>query len=133
MNIELIKQEVRFKAVRSGKPGGQHVNKVASKIQLYFDINQSKALTNEEKARVLEKIAKRINNQGVLILSVETSKSQHTNKKQAVHNLIVLLERALSMPKKRKKTKPSKAAVYKRLQRKKQHAEKKKRRKTDYL
>jgi len=133
MNIELIKKEVAYKAVRSSKPGGQHVNKVSSKIQLFFDILKSQAFSDQQKQHLQNKLGNRLINTSVIIISADNSRSQFQNKKVAFDRLVFILNKALQPTKKRLKTKPKKSAVLKRLKRKKRHSEKKNRRKKDFL
>ncbi len=133
MNIELLKKEIQYKAVRSSKPGGQHVNKVSSSVRLSFDLKNSKALNTYEKDILTGKLQHRLTKEGILIIKVETSRSQHFNKKAAWQQLVLLLEKSLKQPKKRLKTKPKKSAVLKRLQSKKQHSLKKQNRRKDFL
>lgn len=125
MNKELILKELQFKAVRSGGAGGQHVNKVSSKVELTFAIENSEALTPNEKERLISKLGSRLTKENVLMLSVDESRSQHKNKVLVLQKLFELLEKALIVRKKRLKTKPSKSAIEKRLQSKKKAALKK--------
>lgn len=125
MNKELILKELQFKAVRSGGAGGQHVNKVSSKVELTFDIENSESLTPNEKERLISKLGSRLTKENVLLLSVDESRSQHKNKVLVIQKLFELLEKALIVRKKRLKTKPSKSAIEKRLQSKKKAALKK--------
>ena len=133
MNTDLLKKEVYYKASRSSKPGGQHVNKVSSSVRLFFDLQQSKALNPYEKEVLLDKLQHRLTKDGILLIKVEASRSQHFNKKSAWQQLLLLLEKSLKRPKKRLKTKPKKSAVLKRLQNKKQHSLKKQNRRKDFL
>ena len=133
MNIEKLKKEVKYKAVRSSKPGGQHVNKVSSSVRLFFDMSQSKALNSYEKELLITKLQHRLTKDGVLMIKVETSRSQHFNKKSAWEQFLLLLEKTLKQPKKRLKTKPKKSAILKRLQSKKRHSLKKQNRRKDFL
>ena len=133
MNLDILNNELSFKAVRSGKPGGQHVNKVATKIQISIDINQSKAFSESEKSLLLEKLKNRLSKSGILTISIETSRSQYMNKKVAREALLLLLHKSLQRKKKRVPTKPKKSAVLKRLQKKKRHSLKKQGRKKDFL
>jgi len=133
MNLDILNNELSFKAVRSGKPGGQHVNKVATKIQISIDINQSKAFSESEKALLLEKLKNRFSKSGILTISIETSRSQYTNKKLAREALLLLLRKSLQRKKKRIATKPKKSAILKRLQKKKKQALKKHNRRKDFL
>lgn len=125
MNKQLIVQELKFKAVRSSGAGGQHVNKVSTKVELSFDVLNSGALSGEEKQRIQKKLKSRLTNEGVLTLSGDDTRSQHRNKELVMKRFFKLIEDALKVPKKRKKTKPSKTAVEKRLKAKKKASEKK--------
>jgi len=129
MQTEIILKELQFKAVRSSGPGGQHVNKTASKVEVYFNLLASEGLTAGEKKLLKVRLATRINSEGVLSLQNSESRSQHRNKKLSVERLIALLEKNLQVAKPRRKTKPSKGAVEKRLQSKKKTALKKTNRK----
>lgn len=125
MDKKLIIQELKFKAIRSSGAGGQHVNKVSTKIELLFDLNVSNALTTHEKERINLKLSHRLTKENVLLLQCDESRSQHKNKTLAITRFLELLENALRVPKKRRKTKPSKAAIEKRLQNKKKTSQKK--------
>jgi ribosome-associated protein len=125
MNKSKIIQELQFKAVRSSGAGGQHVNKVSSKIELVFDVLSSGALSDTEKERITTKLANRLTKEDVLLLQCDESRSQHKNKVLAIKRFLELLENALKVPKKRRKTKPSKSAIEKRLKAKKRAALKK--------
>lgn len=133
MNTELLLRELQFKAVRSSGPGGQHVNKTSSKIEVSFDVLNSKALTPTEKERIQRKLASRLTSEGILLLQCSESRSQHRNKAIAIERMIVLLKEHTKAPKKRKKTKPSKSAIQKRLTAKKNQALKKANRKRPSL
>ncbi len=129
MSPEIIANELKFKAVRSSGAGGQHVNKVSSKVELGFDIISSLGLTADEKERLLIKLQNRLSNENILILQCDEARSQHQNKKLVTQRFFELLKKALYIPKKRKPTKPSKASIEKRLKSKKLHSDKKGRRK----
>jgi ribosome-associated protein len=122
---ELLLNELIFKAVRSSGSGGQNVNKVSTKVELRFDIENSEFLTEEEKKRIAKKLKNRISNEGILIITSDTERTQLRNKNNAIEIFFQLLEQALKKPKKRKKTKPTKASQEKRLKEKKMHSEKK--------
>ncbi|MBO2543884.1 aminoacyl-tRNA hydrolase [Salegentibacter sp. BDJ18] len=128
MDEQQITRELSFKAVRSSGAGGQHVNKTSSKVELYFDLEASEGLLEEEKARLIKKLATRLTKENLLILNSEESRSQHKNKELVVAKFFELLQENIKKPKPRKKTKPSKAAKLKRLKAKKINAEKKARR-----
>ncbi len=125
MNKTIVVSELQFKAIRSSGAGGQHVNKVSSKIELSYNINTTKGLTLFEKDCVLEKLSNKINKENTLILQCDESRSQHKNKELAIKRFLNLLENALVIPKKRKASKPKKSAIEKRLKSKKRAALKK--------
>jgi ribosome-associated protein len=125
LNKDLLLQELQFKAVRSGGAGGQHVNKVSTKVELIFDLENSQALLPTEKERISQKLSSRLTKENVLLLQSDESRSQHTNKDLVIKKLFDLLEKALRVQKRRIKTKPSKSAIEKRLQSKKKAALKK--------
>ncbi|SDX77961.1 ribosome-associated protein [Lutibacter oricola] len=125
MNSEIIIQELKFKAVRSSGAGGQHVNKVSSKVELSFNVETSFGLTAEEKEIVLSKIANKISKENVLIISCSESRSQHKNKELVIKRLFKLLKKSLTKQKVRRATKPSKSSVKKRLDNKKKQGSKK--------
>ncbi len=124
-------QELEFKAVRSQGPGGQNVNKLATAIQLRFDIPAS-SLPDAVKRRLLKTADSRISNEGVLVLKAQSHRTQERNRTEALERLEQLLESVRHAPKARKKTKPSKAAKKKRLDEKKKRGELKKSRAKPY-
>ncbi len=132
MNTHLLK-EINFKAIRSSGPGGQHANKVSSKIELSFDVLNSKLLTAEQKQLLLKNIANRLTKDNILILQCDESRSQHKNKEIVIDRFLKLLEKGLTIPKKRKPTKPTKASIKKRLDSKKKISVKKATRKNPDL
>ena len=125
MNVERILKEISFTAVRSGGPGGQHANKVSSKIVLLFDIPESESLSKEQKERLIEKLAGRINSREQLTLTCDESRSQHKNKETAIKRFITLLETTLKRSKKRIPTRVSKTEKARRLEVKKKRGQKK--------
>ena len=125
MDKEKIRQELQFKAVRSSGAGGQHVNKVSTKIELLFDVYNSNALTEKEKNRLFLKLKNRLTKENVLLLQCDESRSQHKNKTVIVERFFELLENALRVPKKRRKTKPTRSSIEKRLKAKKKAAQRK--------
>ncbi|WP_428741405.1 alternative ribosome rescue aminoacyl-tRNA hydrolase ArfB [Tenacibaculum sp.] len=129
MNKEQLLKELNFKAVRSSGAGGQHVNKVSSKVELTFTIENSEGLTDEEKELLFKNLENRLSKDNTLTLNSQESRSQHRNKELVIERFFNLIEQALVIPKVRKATKPKKAAVAKRLDEKKQQAEKKENRK----
>lgn len=128
MDEAALLKELRFKAVRSGGAGGQHVNKVSSKVLLQFDLGTSQALTVVEKERLIEKLGTRLSGEQQLLLQSDTARSQHKNKELVIKRFLSLIEEGLKVPAKRRKTAPSKGAIEKRLEVKKQLSEKKSKR-----
>ncbi|MCT4630748.1 alternative ribosome rescue aminoacyl-tRNA hydrolase ArfB [Winogradskyella sp.] len=129
MNIEALISELTYKAVRSSGSGGQHVNKVASKVMLYFSIENSEVFTDEEKQRLKDFFRNRLNKQGVLILDSGESRSQFRNKTIVTQRFLKLIEEGLKEEKDRKPTKVPKAVKQKRLETKRKNSEKKANRK----
>ncbi len=133
MNRDIIHRELSFKAVRSSGAGGQHVNKVSSKIELFFDLLNSKGLSIEEKELLQKNLSTKLTKEGILQLNASESRSQHRNKELVVQRFFEVLSKGLIVPKKRKATKPSKASVQKRLQNKQSQSQKKNLRKKPNL
>lgn len=125
MNRDDIIQELKFKAVRSSGAGGQHVNKVSSKVELTFDLQNSNALNESEKTRLLKKLAHKLTKDNLLLLQSGETRSQHKNKELVIQRFLGLLEANLRVAKPRKKTKPTRSAIEKRLKSKKRAALKK--------
>jgi len=121
--------EFVFTASRSSGPGGQHVNKVSTRMELRFNVKQSSQLTETEKEIIQTKLASKINSEGEFILVSQSERSQLMNKEKVIEKFYLLIIKALTPVKKRKPTKPSRAAKEKRLEEKRIIAEKKERRK----
>lgn len=120
-----LSREVTFKTSRSGGKGGQNVNKVSSKVEINLNIHASTLFNDEQKAILAEKLANRINSEGILQVITEEDRSQLRNKEKGLEKLIVLLRTALHRPKVRKPTKPGKGVIEKRLKLKQATAVKK--------
>ena len=125
MDIDLLITELTFKAVRSSGPGGQHVNKTASKVEVYFKLADSQALSENQKERIQRKLESRISSEGIISVQSSDTRSQHKNKALAIEKLIEMLQDSLKVSKVRRKTKPSRSAMEKRVKSKKQQALKK--------
>lgn len=128
---EQILSEIQMYTSRSSGPGGQHANKVESRVELHWNMEESESLTDEEKNNLREKIGRRLTEEGVLILVSQNSRSQLQNRDDVKERFLELIRNGIVAPKKRVKTKPSKGAVERRLKAKKAHSEKKKRRRDD--
>ena len=125
MNIEKLIKELSFKAIRSSGAGGQHVNKVSSKVELTFDLLNSDELTQKQIDLLVEKLATKLTKNNVLILQCDEGRSQHKNKEIVIKRFVELITTGLIRLKKRKPTKPSKASIKKRLLSKKKLSVKK--------
>ena len=126
IDIESILREVQFKTSRSGGAGGQNVNKVSSKVELIFDIRNSYVFTDLQKSKLIEKLAAKLDSEGLLHVVSQVSRSQPENKKIAADKLLKLLENGLKVTKKRIATKPKKSSKEARLNTKKRDGEIKK-------
>ena len=120
--------ELRFTSARAGGPGGQHVNKVNSKVSLFFDLNATPSLSSEQKALIRKRLAARINRQGELRIDCGATRSQAMNRQLAISRFAALMAEALYRPKTRRPTRPGAAAREKRLQAKRHRARIKKQR-----
>ncbi len=133
LDPELLLRECRFKAVRSSGKGGQHVNKVSTSVELYFDVIHSSILTLEQIETIVLKLKNRISKDGELIVVSQSERSQLANKKKAIERFNLLIVKALHQKKKRIATKISVAKKKKRLDSKAKHAKKKVLRKKDWM
>lgn len=116
LNIPDLSAEFVFQASRSSGPGGQNVNKVNSKIELRFNIQNSSILTDDQKEILLSKLSSKISLDGFLIVISQRDRSQLVNKEDAIRKLYELIEKALRPVKRRKSTRPTRSSVEKRLE-----------------
>ena len=123
--VAIPEDEITFTASRSGGPGGQNVNKVSSKVTLAFNIHNSRALSDEQKLRIANKLSSRVNKEGFLQVVSQRTRSQEINRADTIERFAELLRRALTPQRPRIKTRVSRAAKEDRLQEKKQRSAKK--------
>jgi ribosome-associated protein len=122
-------KEITYCASRSSGKGGQHVNKVSTKIELSFDVANSKILTNGQKQKISEKLFQHINKEGILKITAETSRSQQENREIALKKFLRMISDCFRPVKKRIATKRTRASEEKRLNEKKIQSKKKQLRK----
>lgn len=128
-----FEKEFEFITSRSSGKGGQHVNKTNTKVELRFNISKSELLNDEEKKLIQKNLSSRISNDGILQIVSQKTRSQLKNKKDCIDKFYELLEKALTIQKKRKKTKRSLKSILKRLENKKKQSDKKDSRKKDFI
>lgn len=126
--FSIDESELQLDFVRSSGPGGQNVNKVATAVQLRFDVRNA-SLPEDAKRRLLLLAGQRVTTEGKLLIEAKRFRTQEQNREDAIHRLVELLRKALIPPKPRKKTKPTAAAKEKRIKTKKLKGETKRMRK----
>ena len=129
-SVRVPRAELTYRATRSGGPGGQHVNTSSTRVELAWDVDGSPSVSDEERARIREKLSNRISGEGLLLLSASEHRSQNRNKEAVTERFVELVRQALVVQAKRKKTRPSKAAREARLHAKKHRSEVKRRRRS---
>ena len=127
-DLALPDEELSFTTSRSGGPGGQNVNKLETRVTLRFDLAGSPSLTEEQRARLRERLATRITRDGVLHVTSQRHRSQMANRDAAVERFVELVEEALREEVPRKKTRPSRAAKARRLEEKRRQSGRKRER-----
>lgn len=122
MDSDKLINELVFKAVRSSGPGGQNVNKVASKVVLSFDLIRSNAFSEEEKTLLRTQLSSKLTNEEQLLLTCDEDRSQIKNKEIIIKRFLALITKALVVPKTRKPTKIPRSVIEKRLKAKANNA-----------
>jgi ribosome-associated protein len=126
--VSIPMSELSFQFVRSSGPGGQHVNKTATQVEVLFDVAGSTSLSQAQKQRVRRALRSYISGEGVLRLTCQSTRSQHRNREEALARLKALLSQALTVPKRRRATGPTRSSVERRLRAKKRRSELKRQR-----
>jgi ribosome-associated protein len=127
-SIQIPSTELEFRFVRSSGPGGQHVNRSATQVELYFDVRNSPSLTEEQKQRLTLALKGYIDKEGILHLTSQLYRSQYRNREEVTSRFLDLLRRSLRVPKKRRPTRPTASSREKRLDTKRRQAAAKKER-----
>ena len=129
-NIEINENEITFSFIRSSGPGGQNVNKVATAVQIRFDIKNSLSLPEAVKKRLIRLGGSRITDDGVLNITAQRFRTQERNRIDGLERLTVLIRKEVTPPKPRRKTRPPKKSIENRIQNKKYRSRIKKLRQT---
>ena len=122
-HLRLPLAELRYRFVRSSGPGGQHVNKAETQVELTFDVTHSPSLSDVQRQRILSKLKNLIDAEGVLHLTAQSERSQLRNREAVTERFRALLAAALHVPKTRRPTKPSAAAKERRIASKKRRGQ----------
>jgi ribosome-associated protein len=132
-DVSIPRFELTFRATRAGGPGGQHVNTSSTRVELLWNVDRSRAISEQQRHRLRDKLAGRLDAQGNVRVVASAFRSQVRNREDAEDRLAALVRRALTVPKARKKTRPSRSAVESRLRTKRKLSEKKKERRVQDL
>ena len=124
-SVSIPRTELDVRVSRSSGAGGQHVNKTSSRVEIFWNIVGSRAVSEEQRARLMERLASRLTTEGSIRVVASDMRSQSRNRELAEERLAEMVRRALIVPRKRKATKPTRAAKEARLDSKKRHSTKK--------
>ena len=131
--LSIPRSELDVRVSRASGAGGQHVNKTSSRVEIFWNIPASRALTDEQRARLLDKLSSRLTTEGSIRVVASDMRSQSRNRDLAEERLVETVRRALIIPRKRRPTKPTRAAKEARLDTKKRHSNKKRERRNPSL
>lgn len=131
-HLTIPRAELQYRASRAGGPGGQHVNTSSTRIELLWDLTRSTAVSDELRGRLLEKLASRLDADGMVRVVASDRRSQLQNREAAEDRLVALVRQALVVPKKRRATRPTKASREARLSDKKRRGERKRNRRRGF-
>lgn len=126
--LSIPRFELAFRATRAGGPGGQHVNTSSTRVELLWNVDQSRTISDAQRARLRDKLGGRVDAQGNVRVVASAYRSQSRNRDDAEERLAAMIRRALVVPKPRKKTRPSRTAKENRLDSKRKHGDKKRHR-----
>jgi ribosome-associated protein len=132
-SLSIPRSELDVRVSRSSGAGGQHVNKTSSRVEIFWNIATSRTLTEEQRSRLQSKLASRLTGEGSIRVVASDMRSQLRNRELAEERLAETVRRALIVPRKRKATKPTRAAKEARLESKKRHSDKKRNRRGSAL
>jgi ribosome-associated protein len=121
--ISIDENEIQLDFIRASGPGGQHVNKTATAVQLRFDARNSPSLPDDVRERLIRLAGSRVTEDGILIIAARSFRSQERNRQDAIERLVELIRKAAEEPKLRRKTKPTRAAKQRRLDAKRRRSQ----------
>ena len=127
-SLSIPRSELDVRVSRASGAGGQHVNKTSSRVEIFWNIAGSRALSDEQRARLLDKLSSKLTTDGSIRIVASDMRSQSRNRDLAEERLVETVRRALIVPRKRKPTRPTRAAKEARLDSKKRHSDKKRKR-----
>ena len=122
-SLAIPRSELTFRATRSGGPSGQHVNTSSTRVEVLWNVKRSASLHADQRARLVDKLASRLDGEGHLRVVSSEHRSQTRNREAAEERLVTLVRRALVVPKARRRTRPSRSAIEQRLRTKKRRGE----------
>ena len=132
-SLSIPRSELDVRVSRASGAGGQHVNKTSSRVEIFWNIPGSRALSDEQRTRLLDKLSSRLTTEGSIRVVASDMRSQSRNRNLAEERLAEIVRRALIIPRKRRPTKPTRAAKEARLETKKRHSNKKRERRNPSL